>query len=201
MFTGLVSSVHRPLPSARGQGDSGAGRAPDPHVRHRLLLREHGRAGREAGRARAGRTSPRRVYFGNSGTEAIEAAIKLARYSHRPRSSFIAFFGAFHGRTMGALSLTAQQGGAAARIRPAAARRAPHARTRTATAAPTARRPTAARSSASRSSRTSCSRPSRPPTRSPPSSSSRCRARADTSCRRRNSSTSCSASPESTACC
>ncbi len=48
---------------------------------------------------------PRRVYFGNSGTEAVEAAIKLARY-HSGRDKFIAFFGSFHGRTMGALSLT-----------------------------------------------------------------------------------------------
>ena len=48
---------------------------------------------------------PRRVYFGNSGTEAVEAAIKMARY-HTGRDKFIAFFGGFHGRTMGALSLT-----------------------------------------------------------------------------------------------
>lgn len=47
----------------------------------------------------------RRVYFGNSGTEAMEAALKLARY-HTGRQRFIAFTGAFHGRTMGALSLT-----------------------------------------------------------------------------------------------
>jgi 4-aminobutyrate aminotransferase len=47
----------------------------------------------------------RRVYFGNSGTEAIEAAMKLARY-HTGRDKFIAFRGAFHGRTLGALSLT-----------------------------------------------------------------------------------------------
>jgi 4-aminobutyrate aminotransferase len=47
----------------------------------------------------------RRVYFGNSGTEAVEAAIKMARY-HTGRDKFIAFFGAFHGRTMGSLSLT-----------------------------------------------------------------------------------------------
>jgi 4-aminobutyrate aminotransferase len=47
----------------------------------------------------------RRVYFGNSGTEAVEAAIKLARY-HTGRDKFIAFLGGFHGRTMGALSLT-----------------------------------------------------------------------------------------------
>ena len=48
---------------------------------------------------------PRRVYFGNSGTEAIEASLKMARY-HTGRERFIAFLGAFHGRTMGALSLT-----------------------------------------------------------------------------------------------
>jgi 4-aminobutyrate aminotransferase len=47
----------------------------------------------------------RRVYFGNSGTEAVEAAMKLARY-HTGRDKFIAFRGAFHGRTLGSLSLT-----------------------------------------------------------------------------------------------
>ncbi len=53
-------------------------------------------------------SGPRRVYFGNSGTEAIEAAIKLARYA-TGRDKFIAFYGGFHGRTMGALSLTASK--------------------------------------------------------------------------------------------
>lgn len=52
--------------------------------------------------------SAKKVYFGNSGTEAIEAAIKLARY-HTRREKIIAFYGAFHGRTMGALSLTASK--------------------------------------------------------------------------------------------
>src|ERR1700678_1561947 len=47
----------------------------------------------------------RRIYFGNSGTEAIEAALKLARF-HTKRGQFIAFFGSFHGRTMGSLALT-----------------------------------------------------------------------------------------------
>src|SRR5271170_354253 len=51
---------------------------------------------------------PKRVYLGNSGTEAIEAAMKLARY-HTKRDKFIAFHGCFHGRTMGALSLTASK--------------------------------------------------------------------------------------------
>jgi 4-aminobutyrate aminotransferase len=48
---------------------------------------------------------PHRVYFGNSGAEAVEAAFKLARY-HTGRQQAVAFFGGFHGRTMGALSLT-----------------------------------------------------------------------------------------------
>ena len=48
---------------------------------------------------------PNRVYFGNSGTEAVEAAIKMSRY-HSGRDKFIAFVGGFHGRTMGSLSLT-----------------------------------------------------------------------------------------------
>ena len=51
---------------------------------------------------------PKRVYFGNSGTEAIEAAMKLARY-HTRRDKFIAFYGCFHGRTFGSLSLTASK--------------------------------------------------------------------------------------------
>jgi len=51
---------------------------------------------------------PHRVYYGNSGAEAIEAALKMARY-HTKRQNVIAFFGAFHGRTMGALSLTASK--------------------------------------------------------------------------------------------
>lgn len=52
-----------------------------------------------------GGNSAHRVYFGNSGTEAIEASIKLARY-HTGRGQFVAFMGAFHGRTMGSLALT-----------------------------------------------------------------------------------------------
>ena len=50
----------------------------------------------------------KKVYFGNSGTEAIEAAMKLARY-HTRREKFISFYGSFHGRTMGSLSLTASK--------------------------------------------------------------------------------------------
>jgi 4-aminobutyrate aminotransferase len=50
----------------------------------------------------------KRVYFGNSGAEATEAAIKLARY-HTRRDKMIAFYSSFHGRTMGALSMTASR--------------------------------------------------------------------------------------------
>jgi len=50
----------------------------------------------------------RRVSFGNSGAEAMEGAIKLARYA-TGRDRIIAFYGSFHGRTMGALSLTARK--------------------------------------------------------------------------------------------
>lgn len=52
--------------------------------------------------------SPRRVYFGNSGTEAVEAALKLARY-HTGRHRFLGFLGGFHGRTAGSLSITASK--------------------------------------------------------------------------------------------
>jgi 4-aminobutyrate aminotransferase len=51
---------------------------------------------------------PHKIYYGNSGTEAVECALKLARY-HTKRQHVIAFLGAFHGRTMGALSLTASK--------------------------------------------------------------------------------------------
>lgn len=51
---------------------------------------------------------PHRFYYGNSGAEAVECALKLARY-HTGRQNIIAFLGAFHGRTMGALSLTASK--------------------------------------------------------------------------------------------
>ena len=51
---------------------------------------------------------PKKVAFGNSGAEAMEAALKIARH-HTKRHRFIAFLGSFHGRTMGALSLTASK--------------------------------------------------------------------------------------------
>ncbi|ACL10453.1 4-aminobutyrate aminotransferase [Desulfurococcus amylolyticus 1221n] len=51
---------------------------------------------------------PRKVFFSNSGTEANEAALKIARQA-TGRKFFIAFFGGFHGRTMGSLGLTASK--------------------------------------------------------------------------------------------
>jgi len=52
--------------------------------------------------------SAKKVFLTNSGTEAVEAAFKLARYSTK-RQHVIAFLGSFHGRTLGSLSLTASR--------------------------------------------------------------------------------------------
>ena len=60
---------------------------------------------------------PARVFFTNSGAEAIEDAMKLARYA-TGRPSYIAFIGAFHGRTYGALSLTASKASQRRRFAP-----------------------------------------------------------------------------------
>ena len=48
------------------------------------------------------------VFLTNSGTESVEAAIKLARY-HTGKSQLIGFLGAFHGRTMGSITMTASK--------------------------------------------------------------------------------------------
>jgi len=50
----------------------------------------------------------KKVYFGNSGTEAVEAAVKLARW-HTRKPLFIGFINAFHGRTMGSLAFTSSK--------------------------------------------------------------------------------------------
>ncbi len=49
--------------------------------------------------------TPKKVFFANSGAEAIEGALKLARW-HTKRTRVVAFYGAFHGRTYGAMSLS-----------------------------------------------------------------------------------------------
>jgi 4-aminobutyrate aminotransferase len=51
---------------------------------------------------------PTKTHFGNSGAEAVETALKLAMY-HTKRQKFISFYGSFHGRTLGALSLTSSR--------------------------------------------------------------------------------------------
>ncbi len=51
---------------------------------------------------------PVRAFFGNSGTEAVEACVKLARH-HSKRHNIIAFLGSFHGRTLGSLALTSSK--------------------------------------------------------------------------------------------
>ena len=53
-------------------------------------------------------SGPKRTFFANSGTEANEAAIKLARY-HTRRHGIIGFLGSFHGRTLGSLSVTSSR--------------------------------------------------------------------------------------------
>lgn len=52
--------------------------------------------------------SPTKTHFANSGTEAVETALKLAMYA-TGREKFIAFFNSFHGRTLGSLSLTSSK--------------------------------------------------------------------------------------------
>ena len=93
----------RPRPPRAGRGRVEAGRPAGA----RLELLHHGAAGRA--RRAAARRSPARppgstVFFCNSGAEAIEAAIKLARRTGR--TGIVAAEGAFHGRTTGALALT-----------------------------------------------------------------------------------------------
>ena len=77
------------------------------HVGDRLLLSGQFELAEKLTQITPGKF-PKKVFFTNSGTEAVEAAFKLARY-HTKRQQVIAFFGAFHGRTMGALSLTASK--------------------------------------------------------------------------------------------
>jgi 4-aminobutyrate aminotransferase len=60
---------------------------------------------------------PNRVFIANSGAEVVEAGLKLARY-HTGRPNVVAFLGAFHGRTMGAVSLTASKAKYHARFGP-----------------------------------------------------------------------------------
>jgi 4-aminobutyrate aminotransferase len=60
---------------------------------------------------------PKKVFFTNSGTESVEAALKLARW-HRQRPITIGLLGAFHGRTMGSLTMTSSKLSQRARFQP-----------------------------------------------------------------------------------
>ena len=124
----------RPLASRRRQGDHRAGAAGSSTCRAPTST-----TSRRCGSPRSSRRSRRfeggvRSFFGNSGTEAIEAAIKLARYA-TGRPNIIAFLGGFHGRTHGRAGADGEQGDPAARLRPAHAGRVPRAVSRTAIAA------------------------------------------------------------------
>jgi 4-aminobutyrate aminotransferase-like enzyme len=130
-----------------------------------------------------------RAFFTNSGAESIEAAIKLALYATN-RHYFIAFYGGFHGRTMGALAFTpANRCSASASFRRCRRWRTCLIPTPIARCFPTC---TATRDwPSSATLRITCSPVNCVPPKSPVSWSSRSRARAGTSCRRRRSSPRC----------
>ena len=97
------------------------------HILGERLLPADLRAGRRGARPhRADHAAPRARSSATRGAEAVEAGLKLARY-HTRRQNVIAFLGAFHGRTMGAVSLTASQGEVPRALRAAAPRRLPRA--------------------------------------------------------------------------
>ena len=108
----------------------------------------------EAMAALAPFSGPKRTFFANSGTEANEAAIKMARY-HTKRHGIIGFLGSFHGRTLGSLSVTSSRAIQRRGFGPpmAGTYHAPYA---TCYRCPVGPRPTAARPSASASSKTRC---------------------------------------------
>ncbi len=124
---------------------------------------------------------PAMSFFAQSGTESVEAALKLARYV-TGRGRFIGFLGGFHGRTMGSLAVHLEQVHPAEGLLPDDARRHARAVPEQLPAAVRRRRPGTGRCCAT--SRRSCSRTTCRPMKSPPSSSSRSRARAATWCRR-----------------
>ncbi len=192
--------LHGALPSARRRSNSKTGRRADPHFRHGFLLPRGWWNLRERLAAVAPGKEAKKVYFGNSGTEAIEAAIKLARY-HTRRDKIIAFHGCFHGRTLGALSLTASKAVQRKGFGALLGRRISHSVSEFVSLP--VRQSFAVRHASSRrrfwsarfSSGWSIPRKSRR------FSSSRFRAKADTSPRRRNFCSSCSASAASTESC
>ena len=105
---GHCGLLDRPLPSKSRRGHSEASRGTDSHVRHGFLLREHAVAC-ASGLARPF-LAPKRRKFSSPipARKRWKARIKLARYATQ-RDKMIAFYGCFHGRTMGSLSLTASK--------------------------------------------------------------------------------------------
>jgi len=99
--------LDRPLPPEGGGGHSETGRRTDSHRRNGFLSPAHAGVRGKAGFDDA-EIGEMEVFFGNSGTEAVEGAIKLARY-HTKRDKLIAFYGCFTGATLGSLSLTASK--------------------------------------------------------------------------------------------
>jgi 4-aminobutyrate aminotransferase len=77
------------------------------HVGPTFFFEAEIRLAETIGRLAPGDT-PKRIFLGNSGTEAIEAAIKVARHKTR-RPGIISFIGSFHGRTLGAMSISASK--------------------------------------------------------------------------------------------
>ena len=95
---------HGPRPSAGRRRDRGAGGEAAPRPAEHRLPRARAAAVRAAGRPAAGR--PVAAFLSNSGAEAVEAAVKLARVA-TGRPAIIAFRYGFHGRTAQAMALTA----------------------------------------------------------------------------------------------
>ena len=94
--------------AARLRGAAPPGRPVPAHRLHRRALRDLRRAGRAAARADARSRARTRSAFFNSGAEAVENAVKIARHA-TGRPAVIAFEGAFHGRTLMAMTLTSKQ--------------------------------------------------------------------------------------------
>ena len=118
--------LDRPRPPARHRRDQGAGDRADPLLGVGLLPPDLRRDGQARSRDIAPMQGKLRTYLGNSGAEVVEASMKLARhYTGRPY--IVGFLGGFHGRTYGAVTLTASKAKYHARLRPAPARRLPRA--------------------------------------------------------------------------
>ena len=123
---GHRGQLDRPRAPAGRRRDQGAGRRADPLLARRTSTCRS--TPRSAASWPASRRSPGRVraYLGNSGTEVVEASIKLARFATK-RPYIVAFLGAFHGRTYGVGLADRLEGEVPRRLRAAAAGRLPRA--------------------------------------------------------------------------